>query len=190
MSTNAPRHRGPSRGRWLPVIVAGLLGVALGAGGMAAATSASGSPAPPATAQPGASSSAPAPFSTPSSTAARPAETVRPVGPVTFVETATDAVGTSLTVLRPEKVKGGVRLTIALANTTEAPIVVNTGELGPRDPSFNGAPVPVTMTSARKRLMPGEGYTYQCVIKLPTMDVGQLTFRLGPVTVAGQAAGD
>jgi hypothetical protein len=95
-----------------------------------------------------------------------------------------------LTVLRPEKVKGGVRFTIALANNTDAPIVVNTGKLGPHDPSFNGAPVPVIMTPATKKLMPGEGYTYQCVIKLPTMNVGRLAFGVGPVTVAGQAAGD
>lgn len=95
-----------------------------------------------------------------------------------------------MTVLRPEKVKGGVRLTIALANATDAPMVVNTTELGPHDPTFDGAPVPMTMTPARKRLVPGEGYTYQCVIKLPTMDVGHLTLVLDKVTVAGPAAGD
>lgn len=112
------------------------------------------------------------------------------VEPVAFAATATDATGMSLTVLRPEKVKGGVRLTIALANTTDAPIVVNTGKLGPHDPTFNSAAVPMTMTPATKKLVPGEGYTYQCVVKLPTMDVGHLAFGVGPVTVSGQAAGD
>lgn len=95
-----------------------------------------------------------------------------------------------MTVLTPEKVKGGVRLTVALANTTNAAIIVDTGELGPHDPSFNGAPVPMTMTSTTKKLAPGEGYTYQCVIKLPTMDAGQLAVAVGPVTVTGRTAGD
>lgn len=83
-----------------------------------------------------------------------------------------------------------MRLTVVLANTTDAPIVVDTGELGPHDTRFNGATVPMTMTSATKKIVPGEGYTYQCVIKLPTMDVGQLELTVGPVTVAGRAAGD
>ncbi len=96
----------------------------------------------------------------------------------------------SLTVLRPEKVKGGVRLTIALANTNNIPITVDTGALGPHDPRFNGATVPMTMDSVRKKLVPGEGYTYQCVFTLPTMDVGQLAFVIGPISVSGQAAGD
>lgn len=186
MSTSPRRHRGPSRGRWLPVIVSVLLGAALGAGGMAAARSGLGSPAPPATAQPSAPSSVPAPSSTP----VQPAETAPSVKSVAFAEPAINAAGMSLTVLRPEKVKGGVRLTIALANNTNAPIVVNTNELGPHDPTFNGAPVPITITPARKNLVPGEGYTYQCVITLPTMNVGQLAFVVDALTVTGQAAGD
>jgi hypothetical protein len=96
----------------------------------------------------------------------------------------------SVTVLRPEKVKGGVRLTIALANSNDIPIIVDTGALGPYDPRFNDATVPITMLPVRKKLVPGEGYTYQCVFKLPTMDVGRLSFVVGPVSVAGQAAGD
>lgn len=181
------RHRGPSRGRWLPVVVSALLGAVLGVGGTAAVTS--GSPAPAAPAPPATSSSAPADgasSSAPADSAARTAETV----PITFAAPATDASGVSLTVLRPEKVKGGVRLTVALANTTNAPIAVDTGKLGPHDQSFNGTAVPLAMTPVKKKLMPGEGYTYQCVITLPTMDVGQLAFKVGTVTVAGQAAGD
>ncbi|MGH3754079.1 MAG: hypothetical protein ACRDRP_15560 [Pseudonocardiaceae bacterium] len=161
-----------------------LLGAALGVGATAAVTS--GSPAPSAPAPPATSSSAPAPSRTPADSAARTAETV----PITFAAPATDASGVSLTVLRPEKVKGGVRLTVALANTTNAPIAVDTGKLGPHDQSFNGTAVPLAMTPVKKKLMPGEGYTYQCVITLPTMDVGQLAFKVGTVTVAGQAAGD
>jgi hypothetical protein len=96
----------------------------------------------------------------------------------------------AVTVLRPEKVKGGVRLTIALTNTSDIPIIVDTGGLGPHDPRFNNATVPMTMIPVRKKLVPAEGYTYQCVFKLPTMDVGHLTFTVGSVSVAGQAAGD
>jgi hypothetical protein len=115
---------------------------------------------------------------------------VRPVDPVAFAPPATDAAGMSVTVLRPEKVKGGVRITIALANSNDIPITVDTGALGPYDPRFNDATVPITMTPVRKKLVPGDGYTYQCVFKLPTMDVGRLSFVVGPVSVAGQAAGD
>lgn len=115
---------------------------------------------------------------------------MRPVDPVAFAAPATDATGMAVTVLRPEKVKGGVRITIALANTSNVPVTVDTGALGPHDPRFNDATVPMTMTPARKKLVPGEGYTYQCVFKLPTMDIGRLTFAVGPVNVVGQAAGD
>jgi len=115
---------------------------------------------------------------------------VSPVYPVTFAPPAVDAAGMSVAVLRPEKVKGGVRITVSLVNTSGVPITVDTGALGPHDPRFNDAPVPMTMTPARKKLVPGEGYTYQAVLKLPTMDVGQLSFAVGPVNVAGQAAGD
>lgn len=96
----------------------------------------------------------------------------------------------SLTVLRPEKVKGGVRVTIALVNTNDIPITVDTGALGPHDPRFNDTAVPMTMTPTLKRLAPGEGYTYQCVFKLPTMDVGRLSFVVGSASITGQAAGD
>ena len=95
----------------------------------------------------------------------------------------------SLTVLQPEKVKGGVRLTIALVNTHDVPITVDTGAVGPRNPRFNDAAVPLTMTPARKRLAPGEGYTYQCVVKLPTTNVGQLSFIVGMAGITGQTAG-
>ncbi|MGH3930735.1 MAG: hypothetical protein ACRDTF_12235, partial [Pseudonocardiaceae bacterium] len=121
---------------------------------------------------------------TPPSTIANP---IRSVG---FAESTTGPAGLSLTVLPPEKVKGGVRLTIALVNNTRAPVIVDTAELGPHEPRFDGATVPMTMTPATKKLMPGEGYTYQCVLNLPTMDVGELAFTLGAVTITGQAAGD
>jgi hypothetical protein len=48
----------------------------------------------------------------------------------------------------------------------------------------------MTMTPTVKRLAPGEGYTYQCVFKLPTMDVGQLSFVVGTASITGPAAGD
>jgi hypothetical protein len=156
------------------------VGAALGVGGvtLASATSSVHQPTP----HPRASAhvaSSPSP---------RPSEVAPLVDPVAFAAPATDAVGMSVTVLRPEKVQGGVRFTIALANTSGIPITVDTGALGPQDPRFNDTTVPMTMTSVRKKLVPGEGYTYQCVFKLPTMDVGQLTFVVGPVSVSGPAA--
>jgi hypothetical protein len=185
LPSSSARHRGgPSPAKRLPIIISALLGAALGAGAVAVASSAS-PPAKQITTQQ-------APASTTSSSAAppRPAEAVRPLDPVAFAAPATDAVGLAVTVLRPEKIKGGVRVTIALANTSTVPVTVDTGALGPNDARFNDAKVPVTMTPVRKKLVPGEGYTYQCVIKLPTMDVGRLAFKVGPVNAAGQAAGD
>lgn len=93
-------------------------------------------------------------------------------------------------VLPPEKVKGGVRFTVSLVNTSDKPITIDTGALGPHDPRFNETTVPMSMASVRKKLVPGEGYTYQCVFKLPTMDMGQVEFSVGSMNIAGQAAGD
>ncbi|MGH3511889.1 MAG: hypothetical protein ACRDRB_06380 [Pseudonocardiaceae bacterium] len=160
------------------------VGAALGVGGvtLASATSSVHQPTPhPRASAHVASSHTPSP---------RPSEVAALVDPVAFAAPATDAVGMSVTVLRPEKVQGGMRFTIALANTSGIPITVDTGALGPQDPRFNDTTVPMTMTSVRKKLVPGEGYTYQCVFKLPTMDVGQLAFVVGPVSVSGPAAGD
>jgi hypothetical protein len=33
-------------------------------------------------------------------------------------------------------------------------------------------------------------FSYQCVFKLPTMDVGRLSFVVGSASITGQAAGD
>ncbi|MGH3765266.1 MAG: hypothetical protein ACRDTX_08975 [Pseudonocardiaceae bacterium] len=115
---------------------------------------------------------------------------MRVFDPIAFSAPIADAAGMSMTVLRPEKIKGGVRLTIALVNTNDVPITVDTGAVGPHDPRFNNAAVPMTMTPVRKKLVPGEAYTYQCTFKLPTMDVGRLAFIVGTTGVAGQAAGD
>ncbi len=91
------------------------------------------------------------------STPPRPAGTERAVDLVAFAAPVTDAAGITMTVLRPEKIKGGVRFTIALVNTNDIPITVDTGALGPHDPQFNGATVPMSMTPVRKKLVPGEG---------------------------------
>lgn len=120
----------------------------------------------------------------------RPPEVVRVADPAAFAPPFTDAVGMSTTVLRPEKVKGGVRFTIALANTSDVPIMVDTGAMGPHDPRFNDVAVPMNMTPVRKKLVPGEGYVYQCVFKLPNMDAGQVAFSVGQIAITGQAAGD
>jgi hypothetical protein len=135
------------------------------------------------------SNTAPANTGKSTKTVPAPAEAVRPMDPVAFSPPITDAAGMSLTVLRPEKVKGGVRLTIALVNTNDVPITVDTGAVGPRNPRFNNVAVPMTMTPARKRLAPGEGYTYQCVFKLPTTDAGQLSFIVGMASITGEAIG-
>ncbi|HET9254184.1 MAG TPA: hypothetical protein VFO16_03150 [Pseudonocardiaceae bacterium] len=120
----------------------------------------------------------------------RAPEIVRVPDPVAFAPPFTDAIGMSLTVLRPEKIKDGVRFTIALANTSKMPMNVDTGALGPHDARFNEAPVPVTMTPVRKRLMPGEGYTYQGTLKLPTTEPGRVTFSISQTLISGQASGD
>ena len=199
--------------RLLPVIGAAVVGAALGAGTVAVAspyapTNQVTTP-PAAVADAAAASMAPsdgvpsnmAPANTaPSNTAPSnsgkstktvpaPAEAVRPMDPVAFSPPITDAAGMSLTVLRPEKVKGGVRLTIALVNTNDVPITVDTAAVGPRNPRFNNVAVPMIMTPARKRLAPGEGYTYQCVFKLPTTDAGQLSFIVGMASITGEAIG-
>src|SRR5262249_19557879 len=155
-----------------------LLGVVLGAGATTAVLIPTSSDQQLNQPRAAASSTAPLP---------RPPEVVRAIDPVAFAPPVSDPVGMSLTVLRPEKVKGGVRFTIALANTSDLPINVDTGAVGPREPQFNNVAVPMSMTPVRKRLVPGEGYTYQCVLKLPTMDVGQVLFSIGQVAVAGQA---
>jgi hypothetical protein len=189
--------------RLLPVIGAAVVGTALGAGTVAIASSNAPTQQittpPAAVADAAAASMAPsetvpsntAPANTGKSTKTVPAptEAVRPMDPVAFSPPITDAAGMSLTVLRPEKVKGGVRLTIALVNTNDVPITVDTGAVGPRNPRFNNVAVPMTMTPARKRLAPGEGYTYQCVFKLPTTDAGQLSFVVGMASIMGEAIG-
>lgn len=201
--TITSRHRRPSPMRLLPVIGAAIVGAALGAGTVAIAsphapTNQVTTP-PPAVADAAAASMAPsntAPANTApansgksTKTVPAPAEAVRPMDPVAFSPPITDAAGMSLTVLRPEKVKGGVRLTIALVNTNDVPITVDTAAVGPRNPRFNNVAVPMTMTPARKRLAPGEGYTYQCVFKLPTTDAGQLSFIVGMASITGEAIG-
>ncbi|MGH8922398.1 MAG: hypothetical protein ACRD0H_29360, partial [Actinomycetes bacterium] len=131
-------------------------------------------------------SQASTPLPTPTPTSAN----ANPVTSIGFAEPTIGPAGLSLTVPPPEKVKGGVRFTIALVNDTGVPVTVDTGELGPNDPRFNGATVPMTMNPTKKKIMPGEGFTYQCVLRLPTMDVGQLSFTFGALTVTGRAAGD
>lgn len=170
--------------------MAAVLGVALGAGVTVAATSASDSPAPPVTPEQAAPSSpAPSTSPAPSNSPPEPAEAVRSVvEPVAFATPVTDASGLSLTVPWPEGITHGVRVTIAVTNPTNAPIMVDTAKLGPLSPSFDGTPVRVSMTPARTKLMPGDGYVYEAVITLPTTDVGQLALKLGQVTIAGQTS--
>ena len=180
MVTSA-RHRGASSGRWFPVIGSALLGAALGAGATAAILMHT-APTQRVTQPPAAASStAPLP---------RSPEVVRVPDPVAFAPPFSDAAGMSLTVLRPEKIKGGVRFTIAVTNTSDAAITVDTGAVGPHDPRFNDVAVPMTMTPVLKKLAPGEGYSYQCVLKLPTVNVGHVAFIIGQVAIAGHTAGD
>ena len=177
------RHRTSSSVLWIPVIISALIGVTLGSAVTTVAVSDDPDPPPappPTVIQAAAPSSDPAP----------PPKLERSIRSIGFAEPIIGPNGLSMTVLTPEKVKGGIRVTIALTNDTSSPITVNTGELGPHDVRFDGTTVPMTTPLTKKKLMPGEGYTYQCVLKLPTMDVGQLEFTLGTVTVTGQAAGD
>ncbi|MGH3546842.1 MAG: hypothetical protein ACRDQU_01665 [Pseudonocardiaceae bacterium] len=59
------------------------------------------------------------------------------------------------------------RLTIALGNPTAMPMDVDTGQMGKPQLQFNGAPVFLYTVPVRKRLAPGEGYTFQCTAQLP-----------------------
>lgn len=185
--TTTSRHRRRSPAGWLPVIGAALVGAAVGAGALAVASphsSTQQASGPSGTAAAAAASTVSSDGTLPSPAEARASD------PIAFSPPISDAAGMSLTVLRPEKINGGVRLTIALVNTNNIPITVDTGAVGPRDPRFNNVAVPVTMTPARKQLAPGEGYTYQAVVKLPTAKTGQLSFVIGMARVTGPAAGD
>lgn len=185
--TTISRHRRRPPAGWLPVIGAALVGAAVGAGALAIASPRSSTQqanGPSETAAAAAASTVAANGTVPSPAEARASD------PIAFSLPITDAAGMSLTVLRPEKIKGAVRLTIAVVNTNDMPITVDTGAVGPRDARFNNVAVPVTMIPARKRLVPGEGYTYQAVVKLPTTNTGQLSFVVGMARVTGPAAGD
>jgi hypothetical protein len=181
--STSSRHRRPPTVRFLPIIGAALLGVGVGVGGVTLISHTS--PTQQASPQQVAPTPAgPAPSTVP------PADTERPFEKIAFAAPVTDAAGISMMVLPPEKIKGGVRFTISLVNTSGIPITVDTGSLGPRAPRFNDAAVPMSMSSVRKTLVPGEGYTYQCVLKLPTVKMGQVEFSVGSMNVAGQAPGD
>jgi hypothetical protein len=185
--TSTSRHRRRSPAGWLPVIGAALVGAAVGAGVLAVASPRSSTQqinGPSETAAAAAASAVSSNGTVPSPAEARASD------PIAFSPPITDAAGMSLTVLRPEKIKGAVRLTIAVVNTNDIPITVDTGAVGPRDARFNNVAVPVTMTPARKQLAPGEGYTYQAVVKVPTTKTGQLSFVVGMARVTGPAAGD
>ncbi|HZS21381.1 MAG TPA: hypothetical protein VFA63_10380 [Pseudonocardiaceae bacterium] len=185
--TTTSRHRRRSPVGWLPVIGAALVGAAVGAGALAVASPRSPTHQPNGPSEAAAAATASAVSS--NGALPSPAE-ARASNPIAFSPPITDAAGMSLTVLRPEKIKGGVRLTIAVVNINDIPISVDTGAVGPRDARFNNVAVPVTTTPGRKRLAPGEGYTYQAVVKLPTTNTGQLSFVVGMARVTGPAAGD
>lgn len=182
--TTTGRHRRDPSALWTVIMASTLLGIALGASGAIVAESAASPSTPQAIAE--------------QAIADEVTQHRLPVSPqapgsirlVSFAEPATIPTGLSLTVLPPQKIRGGVLLTISLVNPTTAPIIVDTGELGPHDPRFDGAAVPMTMTPVTTDLVPGEGYTYQCVVNLPATGVGQLALTLGQVTVIGTAAGN
>ncbi|MGH3570214.1 MAG: hypothetical protein ACRDUW_00005 [Pseudonocardiaceae bacterium] len=173
------RHRRRSPAWWITVVVAAALGAAIGGGGVLLATSAASPPAAPVTARKVAPPIAPA---------VHPADTTSNVEPVAFAQPTPGPLGMTMELLTPERIPGGLRLTIAVSNPTTAPIMLDTGMMGPPELRFNGAPVYLYTVPMRKTLAPGEGYSWQCTLKLPTSDAGQLTFSLGSVTVAGRVA--
>lgn len=78
-------------------------------------------------------------------------------------------MGLAFTVLMPERMPGGVRLTIALANPTAMPMDVDTAQMGKPALQFNGyARAPYTVP-VNKHLAPGEGYTFPCTAPLPAL---------------------
>lgn len=173
------RHRRQSPVWWTTVVLSVALGAALGAGGVLLATSAASRPAPPVTARKVAPPRAPV---------ARPADTTSNVEPVAFAQPTPGPMGMTMELLTPERIPGGLRLTIAVSNPTTAPIMLDTGMMGPPELRFDGAPVYLYTVPMRKTLAPGEGFSWQCTLKLPTSEAGQLTFSLGSVTIAGRVA--
>lgn len=169
-----PRHRAPPRSPWT-LLAAALLGAGLAAAAMlpflGAPTSASPPPVP----------------GPPSAIATAPPSTP---GVVSFGEPLTGPDAVQVTALPPKKIKGGVRVSVALLNVGSAAATVSTGAVGPHDPTFRERPVPMSMETTSVRLVPGEGHVYACDITLPDMDSGRLAFGLGPGMVTGSAAGD
>lgn len=129
---------------------------------------------------------APAPSTAP---AAPTAETSAPVARVGFAQPTVTAEGVEvMSVLT--KIKGGVDVTLLVQNQSNAPITVDTATLGPHDLTFRGQLLPIEMAVLTKKLSPGESLVYPCRVRLPDMDMGELSFTVGSVRVSGPAAGD
>ncbi|GAA5175683.1 hypothetical protein GCM10023321_82230 [Pseudonocardia eucalypti] len=178
------------------LIVAILVGIALGWAG-AMLTASADSPEPPARA-PAAAPAAPAPApagSAPAPAAPEPAAPtaaqgtppgVRPLG---LAEPAPAPNGLVVTAL-VTKMKGGVVLTLVAQNNGDKPVRTSTDELGPGKVTFRGAAAPMDMPHQAKLLAPGESLVYPCRVRLPDMDTGEMSFTFAGITIIGKVAGD
>jgi len=111
------------------------------------------------------------------------------VVPVGFAQPAVTPTGLAVTALIT-KIKGGVMLTFVAQNRGDAALTVNTAILGPGTVTFRGATVPMQMAYQTKKLVPGEALVYPCLVKLPDMNAGDMSFTVGGVPITGRAAGD
>jgi len=126
----------------------------------------------------------PLPPAAPTTTEAPP-----PVQRVGFAEPAITAEGLEVVSVLT-KIKGGVDVTLVVRNTGNSPVTVDALSLGPHDLTFRGQPAPMEMAPLTKKLSPGEALVYPCRVRLPDMDLGELSFTVGGVPVSGPAAGD
>jgi hypothetical protein len=116
-------------------------------------------------------------------------ETSTPVTRVGFAQPTVTAHGLEIMSVLT-KIKGGVDVTLLVQNQGNAPITVDTASLGPHDLTFRGQTVPIEMAVLTKKLSPGESLVYPCRVRLPDMNIGELSFVVGGVPVSGPAAGD
>jgi hypothetical protein len=180
----SPAHRRGGRPGVSGALVVAVL-VAFGLGWLGAVLAAAGTSTRPAAAAPPAAGTARAAPGEPGA----PTTSAGAVVPVGFAQPAVTSTGLAVTAV-VTKVKGGVLLTIVAQNQGSQPITVNTADLGPREVTFRGSPVPVELTPQTKKLVPGEALVYSCRVRLPDMNSGEMSFTVAGMPIRGFAAGD
>jgi hypothetical protein len=179
-----PAHRRGGRPGVSGALVVAVL-VAFGLGWLGAVLAAAGTSTRPAAAAPPAAGTARAAPGEPGA----PTTSAGAVVPVGFAQPVVTSTGLAVTAV-VTKVKGGVVLTLVAQNRGSRPITVNTADLGPREVTFRGSPVPVQLTPETKKLVPGEALVYPCRVTLPDMNSGEMSFTVAGMPIRGFAAGD